>query len=46
VLISAGLVALLVPLIEGQEKGWPLWTYLTLAGGAVLIAIFALWEVR
>lgn len=46
VLISAGLVALLVPLIEGQEKGWPLWTYLTLAGGAVLITIFGLWEVR
>ncbi|GAA1845263.1 MFS transporter [Microlunatus capsulatus] len=45
VLLSAALVALLVPLIEGQDKGWPLWTYLTLAAGAVLLVLFALWEV-
>jgi EmrB/QacA subfamily drug resistance transporter len=44
-LLTAGLVAILVPLIEGQQKGWPLWTYLTLVGGAVLIALFGLWEV-
>ncbi|WP_375425404.1 MFS transporter [uncultured Friedmanniella sp.] len=44
-LLSAGLVALLVPLIEGQDKGWPLWTYLTLAGAAVLLVGFALWEI-
>jgi EmrB/QacA subfamily drug resistance transporter len=46
VLVSGGLVALLVPLIQGQSEGWPLWTYLTLVGGAVLLAVFALWEVR
>jgi EmrB/QacA subfamily drug resistance transporter len=45
VLITGGLVAILVPLIEGQTKGWPLWTYLTLAGGVVLIVLFALWEI-
>jgi EmrB/QacA subfamily drug resistance transporter len=45
-LLSAGLVALLVPLIEGQDEGWPLWTYLTLAAGALLIVAFAFWEVR
>ncbi|WP_375432622.1 MFS transporter [uncultured Friedmanniella sp.] len=44
-LLSAGLVGLLVPLIEGQEKGWPLWTYLTIAAGVVLLVLFALWEV-
>jgi EmrB/QacA subfamily drug resistance transporter len=44
-LISGGLVAILVPLIEGQDQGWPLWTYLSLAGGVVLIVLFALWEV-
>lgn len=43
-LISGGLVALLVPLIEGQEQGWPLWTYLTLALGVLLILAFAWWE--
>ncbi len=45
VLISGALVAILVPLIEGQNNGWPLWTYLSLAGGVVLIVLFALWEV-
>ncbi|MCB5275366.1 putative transport protein HsrA [Arthrobacter sp. SO5] len=46
VLLSGGLVAILVPLIQGQDEGWPLWTYLTLASGAILIVLFALWEVR
>ena len=44
-LISTGLVALLVPLIEGEDRGWPLWTYLTLAAGALLIVAFGFWEV-
>ena len=46
VLISAGLVALLVPLIEGEDQGWPLWTFLTLAAGALLVVAFGAWEVR
>ena len=45
VLLSAALVALLVPLIEGQDQGWPLWTYLTLTAGVVLLVLFARWEV-
>jgi len=44
-LLSAGLVAILVPLIEGQDQGWPLWTYLSLVGGVGLIAVFSAWEV-
>jgi EmrB/QacA subfamily drug resistance transporter len=44
-LLSTGLVALLVPLIEGQDRGWPLWTYLVLAAGALLIVAFGAWEV-
>jgi Na+/melibiose symporter-like transporter len=36
----------LVPLIQGQDLGWPLWTYLSLIGGVVLIFLFALWERR
>ena len=44
-LLSGGLVAILVPLIEGQDQGWPLWTYLTLIGGLTLIALFGAWEV-
>ena len=46
VLLAGGLVALLVPLIQGQDEGWPLWTYLTLGAGIVLIVLFAMWEVR
>ncbi|MFM9919982.1 MFS transporter [Lacisediminihabitans sp. H27-G8] len=45
-LLAGGLVAILVPLIQGQDEGWPLWTYLSLVGGAILIVLFALWELR
>ncbi len=43
-LAIAALVALLVPLIEGQDQGWPLWTWLSLIAGVLLLALFALWE--
>jgi EmrB/QacA subfamily drug resistance transporter len=45
VLLAGGLVAILVPLIQGQQEDWPLWTYLSIAGGIVLLVVFALWEV-
>ncbi len=45
-LLSGGLIAILVPLIEGQDQGWPRWTYLSLVGGFALIALFGAWEVR
>lgn len=38
-------MAILVPLIEGQNQGWPVWTFLSLVGGVALIAIFSAWEV-
>jgi EmrB/QacA subfamily drug resistance transporter len=44
VLLAGSLVAILVPLIQGQDQGWPLWTYLSLGGGIVLLVLFALWE--
>lgn len=43
-LLAASLVALLVPLIEGQQEGWPLWTFVSLGGAVVLLVLFALWE--
>jgi EmrB/QacA subfamily drug resistance transporter len=43
-LVTAGLVGVLVPLIEGQSNGWPAWTYITLAGGVVMLVLFGLWE--
>ncbi|MFB2580734.1 MFS transporter [Herbiconiux sp. P15] len=45
VLVSGGLIALLVPLIQGEDEGWPLWTYLTLAAGVLLLVAFGAWEV-
>ncbi|MEF2977396.1 MFS transporter [Subtercola sp. YIM 133946] len=44
-LVSAGFVALLVPLIEGEDQGWPVWTYVVLALGVLLLAAFGFWEV-
>jgi len=46
VLLAGSLVAILVPLIQGQDEGWPLWTYLSIAGGLVGLVLFALWERR
>ncbi|HEY2557822.1 MAG TPA: DHA2 family efflux MFS transporter permease subunit [Diaminobutyricibacter sp.] len=46
VLLSAGLIALLVPLIEGQDQGWPAWTYVTIVAGVLLLIAFAFWELR
>jgi len=43
-LLGGALVALLVPLIQGQDEGWPVWTFLSLAAGVVLLVLFALWE--
>jgi EmrB/QacA subfamily drug resistance transporter len=44
VLLAGGLVAILVPLIQGQQEGWPTWTYLSMAGGVLLLVSFAFWE--
>jgi EmrB/QacA subfamily drug resistance transporter len=43
-LLTAALSAILVPLIEGQDQSWPVWTYVSLAGGVVLLVLFAFWE--
>ncbi|MFD7667494.1 MFS transporter [Streptomyces sp. NPDC059788] len=46
ILLTAGLGAILVPLIQGEEQGWPLWVYVLMACGVLLIVGFALWERR
>lgn len=43
-LAIAALVAILVPLIEGENQGWPLWTWLSLAAGTAMLVVFAFWE--
>jgi EmrB/QacA subfamily drug resistance transporter len=45
-LIGAGLTAIIYPLIQGRADGWPAWTFVSLAAGAILIVAFLLWERR
>jgi EmrB/QacA subfamily drug resistance transporter len=42
---GAGLVALatgllVYPLIQGREAGWPAWTFVSIAAGAIVLAVF------
>ncbi|MEV6973851.1 MFS transporter [Kitasatospora sp. NPDC093806] len=46
VLLTAALLALLVPLMEGRAAGWPLWSWVLLALFPVLATAFALVERR
>ncbi|GAA3238382.1 MFS transporter [Actinocorallia longicatena] len=46
VLVTTALAGLVLPLIEGREQGRPAWTWLSLAGSAVLFAVFVTYERR
>lgn len=46
VLLSAAVVALVVPLVLGRELGWPVWGWALLAACPVLLATFAVIERR
>jgi MFS family permease len=39
-LITAALTAIVLPLVEGRQQGWPVWTVLCLAVAPVLLAVF------
>lgn len=45
-IVSAAVLALTVPLVEGRPLGWPAWTFASMAGSFFLFALFALWESR
>ena len=45
-LLSAGLLLLLIPLVEGEQTGWPAWCYACLGGSVAVFVLLALWEVR
>ncbi|MFF0436561.1 MFS transporter [Streptomyces sp. NPDC004327] len=36
--LAAGLVAIVLPLVQGRSNGWPLWGWLLLAGGVAAVA--------
>lgn len=39
-LATVGLATVILPLVEGQQYGWPLWTWLCLAAAPVLLGAF------
>ncbi len=45
-LAMAGGVALVFPLIEGRQYGWPAWSFALLAAGVVLLGAFAALQAR
>ena len=40
VTLSGAVLAIVAPLVLGHEENWPLWCWLSLGGGAALLAIF------
>ncbi|WP_199742981.1 MFS transporter [Nocardia stercoris] len=43
-LVVAALVSTVLPLIQGRQDGWPLWTFLLLAAAVLLLAVFAAYQ--
>jgi EmrB/QacA subfamily drug resistance transporter len=41
VLATIGLFLIAFPLVEGRDAGWPIWAYLMLAGGALVLVAFS-----
>ncbi|MFT9392558.1 MAG: MFS transporter [Bifidobacterium sp.] len=46
ILMTCSLSAILVPLIQGEGSGWPLWTWLMMCAGVLLLVAFGLWQMR
>jgi EmrB/QacA subfamily drug resistance transporter len=44
VLISAALLLLLYPLVQGRELGWPTWTFVSMAVSLPVFVLFVLYE--
>ena len=40
-LLTAGVTAIVLPLVEGRQHGWPLWTWVSLAFAPVILVAFA-----
>lgn len=45
-LLTLSSALLIIPLIQGRELGWPLWTYLSMAGSIIALALFVASERR
>ncbi len=45
-LVTGGLVAVVLPLVEGRQHGWPAWTWVSLALAPALLVAFAVYQRR
>jgi EmrB/QacA subfamily drug resistance transporter len=45
-LLTVASALLIIPLVQGRELGWPLWTYLSMAGSIVALALLVVSERR
>ncbi|MFI6787267.1 DHA2 family efflux MFS transporter permease subunit [Nonomuraea sp. NPDC050383] len=45
-LVSVAAFLLIYPLIQGPELDWPAWTFVSMAGSAVMFAVFGVFESR
>jgi MFS family permease len=45
-MLAAGLTAVLLPLIEGRQHGWPAWTWISLAAAPVILGAFVARQAR
>jgi MFS family permease len=45
-LVSAAMLLVTYPLIQGQQAGWPAWTFACLGAAAAALAGFGRWELR
>ena len=46
VLLTGGLLLLLIPLVQGQQDGWPAWTWVCFGCCLAVFALLAIWEGR
>jgi EmrB/QacA subfamily drug resistance transporter len=44
ILVGLASVAIIYPLIQGREQGWPIWIFAVLAGGLALLGAFVVYE--
>ncbi|MEV6796036.1 MFS transporter [Streptomyces sp. NPDC051320] len=43
-LLAMGLTAVVLPLVEGRQQHWPLWSWVLLGAAAPLLALFAVYQ--
>lgn len=44
--LAGGLIAIVLPLVQGRPNGWPLWGWVCLAAGVLAVVGLALFEAR